>query len=162
MSDKPKPTTVGELAKEFSDCLTRPNLWADRQDINWKSRYNIWAGQDWSGRKLKARLGKEPVPWDEASDARVPLIDGYINEDVDTLLNALYSARLLAAPTESSDMGKANTVTNFVRWMFYTQMPELEREAELLANYTLERGLGVLGVFWMREMQLSEKTVTLA
>lgn len=154
-------TPLSELITEFNQALTRPNVWGERQDINWKGRYNIWAGQDASGRKLKARLGKDPFPWDEASDARVPLIDGYINEDVDTLMGALYSARLQAAPTESNDMARANTVTNFTRWMFYTQMPELEREAELLANYILERGLGVLGVFWKREKQLAKRTVKL-
>jgi len=159
--DDTEPTPLSELITEFTATLTRPHFSGERQDINWKGRYNIWAGQDPSGRKLKSRLGKDPFPWDEASDARVPLIDGYINEDVDTLMGALYSARLTAVPTESHDMARANTVTNFVRWQFYTQMPEVEREAELLANYILERGLGVLGVFWKREKQLGKQTVTL-
>lgn len=155
-----QPTPIRELIKEFNDTLTRPNAWGERQDLNWKGRYNIWPGQDPSGRKLKSRLGKDPFPWDDSSDARVPLIDNYINEDVDTLLDALDAARLLAVPTESHDMERANTVSNFVRWIFL-QMPELDEEAELLANYVCERGLGVLGVFWKRETQLARKTVKL-
>lgn len=158
--DKDEPTPISELTKEFNDTLTRPNAWGERQDVNWKSRYNIWPGQDPSGRKLKTRMGKEPFPWDDASDSRPPIVDNYINEDVDTMMDALDAARLLAVPTESNDVERANTVSNFVRWMF-SQMPELDEEAELLANYICERGLGVLGVFWKRQTQLARKEVTL-
>jgi len=157
--DPREPTPVSELSKEFQDTLVRPNTWGERQDINWKARFNVWPGQDASGRKLKSRLGKEPFPWDEASDAAVPLVDTYINEDVDTLMAALDAARILAVPVESNDAARANTVTNFVRWMF-NQMPELDHEAELLANYQLERGCGVLAVFWKREVQLAEQEIT--
>lgn len=156
--DNDKPTPIAELNKEFTRTLTRPNAWGERQDLNWKGRHNVWPGQDPSGRKLKSRLGKEPFPWDDASDARVPLIDTYINEDVDTLLVALDVARLQAVPTESNDAEKSQQVSNFIRWIF-GQMPELDDEAELLANYICERGMGVLGVFWKRETQLARKPV---
>lgn len=154
-------TKVADLASEFQKALSRPNRWGERQETNWRARYNIWAGQDASGRKKRKVLGKEPFPWDEASDARVPLVDSYVNEDVDTVMTALQGARLQAAPTESGDMAQANLVTHFVRWMFYNQMPERDREAELLANYMFERGMGVLGVFWKRETQLARQTMTM-
>lgn len=160
--DPKVPTSISTLGEEFTKTLTRPNMWGERQDTNWKARYNIWSAQDPTGRKLRARLGKEPFPWDEASDARVPFIDTYINEDVDLVTLGLQDARVLAIPTESGDMRAAKTVSNFVRWMLYDQMDELDDEAELLANYMFERGSGVLGIFWSRETQLTEQTVTLA
>src|ERR1043166_4474148 len=156
-----EPTTISELTTEFNETLTRPNNWGQRQDINWKARYNIWPGQDPSGRKKKLRLGRDPFPFEDASDARVPLIDCYANEDVDTMMTALDGARLLAVPTESNDMKRANLVTNFVRWMFYNKMPECDREAELLANYICERGVGVLAVLWKREEQVGIQSLTM-
>jgi hypothetical protein len=35
-----------------------------------------------------------------------------------------------------------------MRWLFHTQIPELDREAELLANYIEEKGMAATGQFW--------------
>lgn len=60
-----------------------------RKNINYNLRFCLWPGQDDTGRKLTANLGKAAFPWDGASDARIRLADMFVNERV----------RLLKIPT---------------------------------------------------------------
>lgn len=124
-----------------------------RTNTNWENRYNVWPGQSADGRKWKKALGHDPVPFEGCSDSRVPLVDSYVNEDADMLMTGLRSMTVQAMPTESNDAKKAFMTTNFLRYMLGNQMDEFYSEAELAANYYLENGLAVVGVFWERETQ---------
>ena len=127
-----------------------------------ESRYCIWPGQDVSGRKWKPRAGEDQVfPWPGASDARVPLVDLYVNKDVN-LLNVLTARMPIAVrPTESNDTSFAATATGFLRWMVYEQMTEWRSENRLLANYLCERGKAVMGVAWDKRSQLGYEEIDL-
>jgi len=126
-----------------------------------ETRFCLWPGQSEDGRKWKAKLGRDVFPFDGASDARVPLVDLYIQQDLDILLVALWAKRVGASPVEAGDAKKSSKIQNFVRWLLYQQTEELDAEAELLANYLLERGRAVMRVQWERIEELAYETLTM-
>ena len=150
---------LDEILREYRES-TESDL-VDRKNNNWENRYNIWPGQADDGRKWRKSLGRDPVPFEGASDSRVPLVDTYVNEDADMLMTSLRSMTVQAMPTESGDQKKAFLTTNFLRYMFSNAMDEFFSEAELAANYYLENGLAVVGVFWERETQRYYETFDL-
>jgi hypothetical protein len=131
----------------------------NRARLNYEARYCVWANQSRDGKKWTAPLGQKPFPWPGASDARVGLVDKYINEDVSFLMVISDRMRVLVSGTESNDAAFAHRATNLLRWQKATQMPELPRERRLGANYLLERGCVVFGTFWERQEQLGYDTI---
>jgi len=144
---------IKDIANEFHEIVRRGNEYFDRTRLNWETRFNVWSGQSDDGRKWKSKLGRNPVPFDGASDSRPPVIDTYINEDIDMLMTSLRSSQVSAFPTESNDAEQASLVTNLMRYQLHNQIKEFHDEAELAANYMLENGIGVVGVFWDVEEQ---------
>jgi hypothetical protein len=152
----------GLVTEYHRACTNRDSNYWERQRVNYETRFCLWANQSWDGRKWKGTKGKKPFPWLGASDARVPLVDLFIQEDVALLMQAWREQRILARPTRpAQDAGWANNVTNLLRWLVYEEMEESEDEAQILANYYLERGAAALGVFWCRKEQLTRETVSL-
>ena len=133
-----------------------------QQQLNHDARYCIWGGQTDDGRKRAKLNGTPPFPWDGASDLRVPLIDEIINHGVSMDVLALQKANLRAVGVESGDLAKAAVVSNFLRWLVMSQMSELFDEAEVLANYRRENGIGVLGIYWERKVQKTQIRLSLA
>lgn len=117
---------------------------------NFCTRYALWAGQSADGKKhSRGPQGMvEPVPWDGASDMRVLLVDNLINKKVAMKCMAVKKANLVAVPIEGNDIKRAKVVSNFMRWLIQTQMPDVDREMELLAQYLEEKGLALTGQFW--------------
>ena len=151
-----------KLIDEFETCVDRrdSNIFT-RMRLNYEARYCIWGGQNEDGRKHKKDLGNDLFPWEGASDARVPLIDKYLREDVALLMTTWQRMKTVVAGVEAGDASFGNRMTQFLRWMKYTQMDEARDESRLLANLMLEKGMAVLGIFWDRQRQLSYQEVDL-
>lgn len=127
----------------------------DQCRLNYESRYAIWNGQSADGKK-HAREGNgkiEPTPWDGASDLRVYLIDQAINYKVARNGLALKKANMSAVPVNGNDIERANVVGNYMRWVKETQIPDLEREGELLSNFIQEKGVALTGQFWQTKQE---------
>ena len=152
---------ISELAKELNEAAIRTNDYMNRSELNSDARYNRWAGQSGDGRKWKQNVGYTPVPFDGCSDAKVPLVDTYVNEDVDLLMTSLRNMQLSAAPLESNDAEQANMTTNLLRYASNNAIDEFYAEAELCANTMLENGISVMGVFWEREQTLTYEEIDL-
>lgn len=162
MKDKPSTEPdILNLKKEYDRANKQYFNQYTRERQNWEARYNIWPGQSPDGKKHREYLSREPFPFEGASDARVPLIDTYVNEDVDMLMVAFWGSKLNAFPVESSDPQHSNRVSNFMRWLIFNQMDETDYEAELAANYMCEDGQAIIGVFWEQEQQLVYETMTM-
>ena len=151
---------LAELKHDWNDAVMRRdrNIFS-RQRINYRARYCVWANQSDDGKKWSAPKGQQPFPWLGASDARVQLVDKYINEDVAFLMVVASRMRTIVSGTEINDAGFAHRMTHLLRWMKNTQMGELRRELRLAANYMLERGTAVIGVFWDRQTQMGYTTL---
>ena len=133
----------------------------DQCRLNFETRYALWNGQTADGKKHSREGAKiDPTPWDGASDLQVFLCDNIINKKVAMKCMALRKANIAAAPTNSNDTERAQTVSTFMRWLINTQISELDREQELLANYVEEKGLAVTGQFWEKTREKTLVTVT--
>lgn len=140
----------GQLKHSFNDCVTNNSPYRTQTAQNYAARFAIWGGQSADGKKhSRGPNGQpDPVPWDGASDLRVYLIDNLINDKVAMILEAINKASLVAQPVEGNDIKRAKQVSTFMKWMMKTQMPDLERELELLTQYLQEKGAAVMGQFW--------------
>jgi hypothetical protein len=76
-------------------------------------------------------------------------------------MNAFRRAGITANPIEGGDMPRARAVTNFMRWLVFTQIPHFEREVELLANYYCEKGVCLAGQFWENYQEKTLKQLDL-
>ena len=149
----------GTLKNAFEACVVSTQPYCDQTRQNFRVRYALWDNQSADGKK-HARQGNgqaDVVPWDGASDLRVYMADEAINSKVAMLCTALRKANIVAVPIEGNDIKRAKTVSNLMRWIVKTQVPEIDRETELLANYINEKGIAATGQFWERR---EEKTLT--
>jgi len=120
-------------------------------------RRNIWPGKSDDLRKH----GADAFPWDGAADTETHIINERINRYVAIFMSALARANIRAYPVEMGDLGRARTVSAFLKWMVASYIPQFRRQMELGANYLLERGLVVTYVGWQREDRTFKQTLNL-
>lgn len=137
------------LKAGFEKAVRDTQPFVDQCRLNFQTRYALWNGQSADGKK-HAREGAviDPTPWDGASDLRVYLTDNVINKKVAMMCMAIRRANLVAVPIEGNDIKRARVVSTFMKWLIRTQIPGLDREEELLAQYLNEKGVAVTGQFW--------------
>lgn len=139
----------GTLKEGFTKCISDLDAYRQQCYQNYETRFALWAGQSADGRKHAREGGKvDPTPWDNASDLRVYLTDDAINSIVALECMAVEKANVVAIPVEGNDIKRAKAVSNFMRWIMATQIPELDREMELLSQYVNEKGGAITGQFW--------------
>lgn len=151
---------VGELVNYYRETVSDLSQWLSQQRDNYDIRHCLWNGQAQDGRKHGTK-DSPAFPWENASDLRTFIVDEFINNDVSLLCTALKRANLVANPVETGDMARAKLVTQFMRWMMFSQMKELDSEAELLANYYLEKGIGALAIVWDQKIATQMKDFTI-
>jgi hypothetical protein len=151
------------LAKAYRQAVEDLNPRIQQDQYNYDTRHCVWPGQSEDQRKHSVKSGDtQPFPWDGASDLKVHVVDEIINHGVAVDVMALAKANVRAVAVEGGDLGKAAIVSNFMRWLVLSQMTELPDEAEVLANYRREKGLGILGVFWDSRVQKTQQKISLA
>lgn len=151
------------LVADFERCVQRrdSNYWK-RLQVNIETRMCIWEGQSWDGRKWSEKTRKKVFPWEGSSDARVPLVDHRIHADVELLMLAWKTQKIIARATnQASAAQRAFAISTLLRWQLYTDIPDAEEEAEYLANLLLERGAAVMGVYWDRREQVVREEIRL-
>lgn len=153
----------GTLKKAFETCVSDLQPFVDQCRTNYETRYALWNGQSADGKKHgREGNGKvDPTPWDGASDLRVYLVDEAINSKVAMQSMAFRKANLVASPVEGNDIKRAKVVTNFMRWLVQTQIPEIDREVELLSQYLQEKGVAATGQFWEVTQEKTLVTISL-
>lgn len=126
------------------------NQW--RYDRSDRSRFMRWDGQAPDGRKHRAYVGEDCLPWENASDTRIPLVDGII-KDLECVLCAAGSrAQVKAIPQNFADEAKAGQVTKLVNHFRQQRRRELMRERQLVANYMLSYGVAAWQIGWERQV----------
>jgi len=132
--------------------------WAD--DV----RYARWPGQTDDGKKHSwARPEGDPAfPFEGASDVRVRLVDRLIRDQKAMLMTSFNASTLKVGGTEVQDTMAASSATNLMRWLVETKLkPELQREAELAADYMLTYGWTVAQIAWDRKLGIRKQTMTM-
>ena len=73
------------MLTELKNAVSAGSLQMTQQQRDYDTRYCLWDGQTDDGRTWEKKKGKgKAFPWDGASDARVPYVDGIIGEQVRT------------------------------------------------------------------------------
>jgi len=132
--------------------------WAD--DV----RYARWPGQTDDGKKHSwARPEGDPAfPFEGASDVRVRLVDRLIRDQKAMLMTAYNSSTLKVGGTEVSDTMAASSATNLMRWLIETKLrAEVQREAELVADYMLTYGWSIAQITWDRQLGIRKQSLTM-
>ena len=132
------PEELRDLRTELEQIMTDGlEVW-QRQEEARAVRFNVWEGQSADGRKHAASMGEDPLPFEGASDARIPAVDSVIGDKVALAKQAIFRAQVQATPVEPSDAPKAASVTALLRWLRDCEMrAELETEVELSPNTSL-------------------------
>lgn len=157
-----KEPDIQELFEDWTYCVdNRDSRVYARQKNNVHRRTCWWAGQTDDGRRW-GRRGKEKdvFPWPGAADTRVHLVDLYCKADAAMLATIWRRQKVVVNGTEINDARRASKMTQLLRWMKYTQMKEYPSEMRLLANYMLERGAAVQGIWWVERRQMGYETVS--
>lgn len=145
------------MAGDFSE------VWSRQQDAR-ALRFCEWDGQSSDGRKYADELGEEALPFEGASDARVPLLDGVIQDLKDTAHLLFFRSAVQGVPVEPNDTARAANISTMVRWLRDREMrAELEDEVELAAEYLWadDPGLAIVEVSWLRDTNLVRKPLSL-
>jgi hypothetical protein len=132
--------------------------WAD--DV----RYARWAGQTDDGKKHSwARPDGDPAfPFEGASDVRVRLVDRLIRDQKAMLMTSYNASTLKVGGTEVNDAMAASSATNLMRWLVETKLKsEMQKEAELVADYMLTYGWCCAQITWDRKIGIRRQTMTM-
>lgn len=161
--DSDEAEELREVRNDLWQCIDYGVQVWDRQEQAKRVRYCQWEGQSLDGRKHSDSIGTEAAPFEGASDARVPLLDGVINEKVALTAGAFFRAQVQATPVEPGDAPQAAAVSNLLRCLRDVKMrDELEVEVELSAQYMFgdDPGACVVAIDWLRDTRLVRKVVT--
>lgn len=150
-----------EMERELKSAISDAFEFYDRNEHALEARYCIWDHQTRDGRKWGSDA-RAPFPWAGASDTRVRTIDMVINEKVDLMITALWKMSVQTVGTQAKEADWAGRMSALLRWYLANQMAdESDSEVELLANYMLTFGSGVMGVGWLQTLAYEMKTVRL-
>lgn len=155
---------VDILLEEWKQAGVMPNGFYDVA-FNQETRRMIWAGQSPDGRKWDENMpeGEEARPWNGASDTRVPMVDGIINDDVAVGCVAFQRAELRATSVDPEQAELAAEVSKHLHWMVHTRYARmLALEVELSLQYSREHGFCLAYVGWEREVSKRRVRVDLA
>ena len=126
-------------------------------EINYNTRNCLWPGQNLrSGRKD----GEKAYPWKDASDIRPFTTNSIIDENVSMFAKALLRGNLTAIPVEGNDIERARMISDYMKYLV-NSIPDLPRQAKILANYQEERAIGILGVAWDTKVEDQMNTLTI-
>ncbi|EFX61273.1 hypothetical protein DAPPUDRAFT_274251, partial [Daphnia pulex] len=158
----PEPD-LSEIAEDWRWCVDqRDSRVYTRIKNNINRRTCWWPGQTDDGRRWSKRGNdKDVFPWPGAADTRVHLVDLYVKSDAAMLMTVWRRNKIVVQGTEVDDSRRASKMTQLLRWLRYTQMREYPSESRLLANYFLERGAAVQGLWWTTETESPESQATL-
>ena len=141
---------VNYLNYEFKRSLYTGNN-VSRVDSNDAVRFCKWSGQTDDGKKYSSTRpdGEQVFPFEGASDVRIRLIDSTINEIVANLTTSFVRGQLNISGVDITDGGTAAAASELMTWIRQNKLKvELERESELLAQYTQQYGWSVAHVAW--------------
>lgn len=155
---------IKELRDELEQIISDGTEVWKRQESARALRFNVWEGQSEDGRKHESDLGEVALPFEGSSDARVPLLDGLIQDVKDVCQLLFFRAQVQALPVEPDDAPRAQGISTFLRWLRDREMrAELEDEVELAAEHMFadDPGIAIVEVCWQRDTNLERRTLTL-
>ncbi len=120
-----------------------------------------WEGQSDDGKKHEEYLGYEPFPFEGASDVRNRLIDNTINQLVMLVMASWQRANIRVNGIEINDSEKSAAAQTLMMWIVNNRIrADLEREAELWAQYAFQFGWSAIHIGWERRISYKNEVIT--
>lgn len=153
---------ITAFAASFKENRLRIDPYIMQCKRNMDTRFCRWSGQSNDQRKHATEIGQSALPWEGASDFRYFVIDAAIKALVSGAKAAIKRMRITANPTSSGyfDIRKANHAAMFMRWLM-SQVPNLTRQVEILANHLASTGVCVSYQYWQHEEQKLRRMIEL-
>jgi len=157
-----KEPDIAYLAEAYKRTQSDLGEWLDRRQRDYDTRHCHWSGQS-DDFKKHASLNStgEVFPWEGASDQQVRLCDELISCRIAMSMNAIRRAHIVATPTVSNDVERANVVSNFLRWLINSKMDEFYPEVELGLNHFFEKGMMVHYCWYENKELKQQQTISL-
>lgn len=147
---------IQDIRSETSTYIT------ERRQNAENTRYCYWEGQSTDGRKRRDVLGKDPLPFDGASDNRVRLADKLVRIFEKQVVAAATRSEALVTGTEINDANFAGKLVTLLRWIIKNVWGDAyRRNNKLAANYLFgdSPAAAVAYVDWMFEEGLEYRTI---
>ena len=154
-----KTPPVNDLIAEYKSCSPTAPSSIHRLSASDDIRLCRWPNQHADGKK-HSTSSEAAFPFEGASDTRLPIADGIINELVDTSVDAFWRAWMANHNGETEESQYAlKLADHFINRQFTS---EIAREVELSEQFRQAYGWVVLNPTWIREVALKRERVTLA
>ena len=158
-------TTLTELKNELKYIADEMRLGvAVRRSEAEDTIYCRWPDQSPKGIKDKEIIGRDPFPFDGASDARVRLADRIINRRVMLKIAAIKRCTVKVKGMETLDGAFAGKMQTLLKWVISSKLGRnFWRELRKIARWeeSDEPAGALLGVTWNYETKLERAQVTL-
>lgn len=154
-SSKPNLT---DLRRDFQDA---GGLWCSALRGTWARNIQLtrWPGQTLDGKKHRKAIGSDPHPYEGASDARVPLVDGIITELVDLVMTAAERSEVAVNAVGGEDIPRATNARK-VLVKYRDQIEDFDDELDFAAELGFANGVTVVQILWELESGLEEFELT--
>jgi len=157
-----KEPDIAYLSEAFKRTQSDLGEWLDRRQRDYDVRNCLWAGKSDDFKKYANQHSTgEVFPWVGASDQEVRMCDELITCRVAMSMNAIRRGHIVATPTESSDVERANVVSMFLRWLINSKMQEFYPEIELGLNHLFEKGMMVHYAWYENQELKQQQTIKL-
>jgi hypothetical protein len=118
---------INALSNAYDTCLLDLEEYFEACLRSYDERRNLWPGKSDDLRKN----GPNAFPWQGASDMEVNVIGERINAYVSLFDQALERSHIKAFPTSMAAMPRAGVVSNFLKWMRNSYIPDFKNQMEL-------------------------------
>lgn len=146
-----------EILQKLEDCISTSTNNSRMIKLANNQRFCRWDGQSDDGRKHEEDIGTKPVPFEGCSDARIRLSDKIANEHVRLTTESLFRSKVDIGAVELSDGRKASPWETVFNWLLQQKLAqEISTQAEVMGQIVFGEhpGVGVMGVYWKRKVQL--------
>ena len=157
-----KEPDIAYLAEAYKRTQSDLGEWLDRRQRDYDTRHCLWSGKsdDFKKHASQSSTG-EVFPWESASDSEVRMADELISCRIAMSMNAIRRGHIVATPTESNDVERANVVSMFLRWLINSKMQEFYPEVELGLNHLFEKGMMVHYCWYENQELKQQQTISL-
>lgn len=143
---------IERLKDAFSESKGDMASYETQVELNYNTRNCLWAGQNLRTGRKHGTTDKPAYPWPDASDIRPFTTNSIIDENVSMFSKALLRGNLTAIPMEGNDIERSRMISEYMKFLVHS-IPDLSRQAKILANYQEEKAIGVLGIAWDQKVE---------
>lgn len=156
---------ISKLIARITDAATNSTEFLRRMQDADDTKYCWWDGQHPDGRKRSepnCQAEDEVLPWEGASDQRIPVAEMLCNEEALICKAALVAGTAQAQPIDSAtDPSLAANLLKVLHHQFKGIMRKnIRDEIDFVLDWRSTYGHAILAIDWVEERQIEEKVIS--